>query len=287
MWQALFVVLVSLVSPRLLYASPPCSRIVSLAPSITETLYKLQLGESVVGVTSYDQYPTSVTTKPKIGGFLDPSLEGIAGLYPSIVIGLVEQRDVLKRLEQLGIKTYTVDHRYLTTILQSFTDIASVCEVGDEGNALRREIELMLEHARHKAESFEQKKVLLVVSRDYYASDLREVYVSGKDGIYDSLLPYAGGKNVVTQTYGSVRAVSLEGLYALDPDVIIEVHPPGTRAVVSDSALRAPWEHTGLLRAVREGNLHLLDDDWATIPGPRLTILLQKLLLLLHTEQTQ
>jgi iron complex transport system substrate-binding protein len=285
-WQVLFVVLASFVSSLPVYALDTCGRVVSLAPSITETLYTLQLGASVVGVTSYDRYPAEVVTKTKIGGFLDPSLEGITALRPSIVIGLVEQRDVLKHLEELGIKTYAVDHRYLTTILQSFTDIASVCEVIDAGKTMRSEIEQMLADTRRITESLKRKKVVVVVARDYYAPDLREVYVSGKDGIYDSLLPYAGGENAVTDTYGSARAVSLEGLYALHPDSIIEVLPPGTRQAVGDAALRAPWERSGLLQAVREGNLHLIDDDWATIPGPRLTMLLQKLQSLLHSETT-
>ena len=72
--------------PEQLPSDAPCERIVSTAPSITETLFALGLGERVVGVTRYCRYPAEALAKPKIGGYFDPNFEAIVGLKPDVVI---------------------------------------------------------------------------------------------------------------------------------------------------------------------------------------------------------
>src|SRR5690606_17941429 len=88
-----------------------CARIVSLAPSITETIYDLSLGSNLVGVTRFCKYPKEATLLPQIGGLLDPNIEAIVSLRPTLVVVLTEQSDIANRLKQLGLKTISVEHR--------------------------------------------------------------------------------------------------------------------------------------------------------------------------------
>jgi ABC-type Fe3+-hydroxamate transport system substrate-binding protein len=89
-------------------AVPP-QRIVSLAPSLTETLFALGVGERVVGVTRYCSHPAEALELPKIGGHLDPNFEAIVRLEPDLVVAIPSSRENRIRLEGLGIKVATGD----------------------------------------------------------------------------------------------------------------------------------------------------------------------------------
>src|ERR1044071_6470612 len=81
-------------------------RIVSLAPSVTETVFALGFGNRLVGVTSHCDYPAEAKRLPKIGDFMSPSLEVIAAKQPDLVIGLIGATDPAKaqEIQRLGIK---------------------------------------------------------------------------------------------------------------------------------------------------------------------------------------
>lgn len=265
-------------------AENPCARIISLAPSITETVYELGLWDSLVGVTRYDTYPPAVKEKTVIGGFLDPNLETIISLKPSLVLALTEQRDFVHSLEKLGIKTAIVEHRSIDGILKSFSEIGGLCAVPGRAKELTDEKENYLNAVKARTGTFPQKKVVVIVSRTYDSADLKDLYLSGSDGFYDELLSYAGGRNVFKKMTGSMTGTSVEGLYALDPDYIIELLPPRGSLNIPSERLQMPWMKLSVLRAVRDGHVFLLDDDWATIPGPRMTILLDRFAEILHPE---
>ena len=111
-------------------------RIISLAPSITEVLFKLDLGDNVVGVTRYCDYPPQAEDKPKVGGYFDVNYEMLMSLESDLVILLVEHQDAIVRLEELGIPTLTVNHSRVEGILESITTIAERCGVKGKGKNL-------------------------------------------------------------------------------------------------------------------------------------------------------
>ena len=86
-------------------SAPRSQRIVSLAPSVTETLFALGFGNRVVGVTTYCDYPAEARKLPKIGGFMNPSLEAVAAKRPDFVIGVSSATDPVKarEMERLGL----------------------------------------------------------------------------------------------------------------------------------------------------------------------------------------
>src|ERR1041385_4221449 len=109
------------------------SRIVSLAPSITETVFALRFGNRLVGVTNHCDYPAEAKRLPKIGDFMSPSLEVIAAKQPDLVIGVIGATDPAKaqEIQRLGIKIALVSVTSITEILNSFTRIATLLgEIG-------------------------------------------------------------------------------------------------------------------------------------------------------------
>ncbi len=119
----------------------PPRRIVSLAPSITEVLFKLGLGDRVAGVTRYCDYPPEATEKPVVGGYFDVNYEMLLSLEPDLVVLLVEHQDALVRFEELGIRTLAVNHSRVDEILESITTIAERTGVAEKGKDLRLNLE--------------------------------------------------------------------------------------------------------------------------------------------------
>ena len=105
-------------------ASP--QRVVSLAPSVTETVFALGFGSRVVGVTTYCDYPAAARRLPKIGGFINPSLEAIVDRKPDLVIGVRDTSHPVKtkEIENLGIRVVLISVTSLDEILNSFESIA-------------------------------------------------------------------------------------------------------------------------------------------------------------------
>ena len=106
-------------------------RLISLAPSITETLFALGLGDSVVGDTDYCEYPPEAKLKPHVGPILNPNLERIVALKPDLVLGSPEanRRETADRLGSLGIPLYGVTAHSIGDILRSIEDLGRVLGV--------------------------------------------------------------------------------------------------------------------------------------------------------------
>ncbi len=104
-----------------LLAAAPTSpkRIISTAPSITEMLYALELGDRVVGVTTYCHYPPEVRNKPKIGTYLTPNFETTLALEPDLVVVLKEHRELGEKLRGFGLPVLDLQHNTLEDIYQS------------------------------------------------------------------------------------------------------------------------------------------------------------------------
>ena len=131
-----------------------CRRIVSMAPSITETLFALGLGDRVKGETRDSKYPPAVEQVKKnggdIGGYLDPNFEAILALQPDLVVMLEEQSNWLPAFERLKIETLVVNHQTTDGIIESFRTIGRVCGRGPEGRQMQRDFRSRVDRIRAK-----------------------------------------------------------------------------------------------------------------------------------------
>ena len=253
----------------------PCIRIISLAPSLTESVFALGLGARVVGVSSYDAYPDEVKAIRRVGGLLDPNLELVVMLKPDLVLGLAEQGATLKRIEALGITTLKLDHRSVDGVLRSLELIGSACDAAQMAQALVKRLE---HEVALVAPPFPAKSVrTMVLIANSGASDLRALYVSGRDGFYSDLLRLVGAQNVFESPTGELSGVSAETLLALAPDLILVVGSPTSERTLDKASLLSALRAVPGLKAAREGRVYFLERDYDYIPGPRFVMLLRDL----------
>ena len=181
----------ALLAVSTLVAAP--QRIVSAAPSITETLFALGLGDRVVGVTEYCHYPPEARKKPKIGGFLQQNLEVVVALKPDLVIVEGSVSHLAAQVRPLKIPTLEVDFRTLPGILDSMQKIADAAGVPERGRALRDSIDNSFDSIRRQVASLGRPKLMFVVGRT--PGTLTGLIVVGGKPYLNELIEIGGGVN--------------------------------------------------------------------------------------------
>ncbi len=266
-------------------AAPPHSprRIISLAPSVTETLFALDLGDRVVGVTRYCDFPEAALAKAKVGGFLDPSYEAIVALEPDLVIVQQDSRDAESRLHQLRIATLRVDQHDVNGILASIRTIAAACGEPARGEALGAALFSRLAGIALRTKDRPRPRALVVVGREPGVA-VHNVWVAGRGVFYDEVLELAGGTNAYAGGGGAFPEVSREGLATLDPEVILDVLPEVGRRRLDPAEVQRDWRGLGELRAVRDGRVVVLEQAFMERPGPRVVAMVETVAKALHPE---
>lgn len=271
-------------SSELSASAPPPARIVSLAPSVTEVLFALGLGDRVVGVTSFCRYPAEAARLPQVGGYLDLNLEAIVGLDPDLVVLIQAHNAARARLEALGLPTLQVDQSDLGGILRSIEEIAARCGVAERGGELVAGIRGRLDAVEQRVAGLPRPRTLAVVGREAGSGALATVWVAGTETFYDDVIRLAGGVNAAAPSPVAYPEVSREGLLHIDPDVIVDLLADLDERGVAGEAAAADWQAFPTLRAVRSGRVHVLEHELTVVPGPRVAELVEQVAQVLHPE---
>ena len=206
-------------------AADPPQRIVSLVPSVTETLFAIGAGPQVVGVSSYDREPPEVTNLPRVGALIDPDVERILSLRPDLVIVYASQADLREQMRRAGIQTWPFAHAGLDDVARITTAIGALTGHARRGRRARRVHYRQISDVRAKAAGGTRPGVLLVFGREPLA--LRNIYASGGVGFLHDLIEVAGGTNVFADVRRESVQATTELILARAPDVIIELRPEG------------------------------------------------------------
>lgn len=258
-------------------------RIVSTAPSLTETLFALGAGERVVGVTTWCRFPKEALDKPKIGGFATPSVEAIVALEPDLAVFVAGLRETAASVEAFGVPVEVVDPQDLAGIEDSIQRLAERLGLPERGHALWGEIEKELADVTASVAGRPRRRVLMVVGRS--PGSLSGIYAVGPGSFIGELLDLAGGVNVFADSPVPYAKASLEQILARDPEVIIELvgMSVSTEAFPEQArSIRRLWgEHTSLT-AVREDAVRPVHDDALFHPGPRVGQQARRMAHILH-----
>jgi iron complex transport system substrate-binding protein len=264
--------------------SAPPARIVSLAPSVTEVLFELGLGDRVVGVTRFCDYPKAAKKLPPVGGFFDPNYEAILALKPDLVILLSSGDEIRQRLERLGIATLTLRHETIPDILKSFETVGGACGVEAKAREtverLRRECEAVVKKTAGRPKT----RTLVSVGRDLTAGNLGSVYAAGPGNLYDEIVGMVGGINVLADRKSAYPQVSAEAVLMLKPDVIVELTGELPADGPNPETIARHWRALGDIPAVKNNRVHVLTGNFAVRPGPRYVDIVRKMARLLHPE---
>lgn len=247
-------------------------RIVSMAPSITETLFALNLGKKVVAVSSYCDYPAEAGALPKIGGLLDTSIEQIYSVKPDLVIHLPSQQHTADTLQTMGISTFAVSQNSLKEIRQS------IQKLGRKLNCLSQ-AQTLLESLKIKPikQLSPPPKVLIVISRDTATPGISSAYLASDNTWYGDLVKAAGGENALKHKI-PYPSFSKEGIIQLNPDIIIEIMPQAGKPQITIDKIRSTWANAlPGLNAVKSNQIYLIKALYAVRPGPRYPLLFEEL----------
>jgi iron complex transport system substrate-binding protein len=264
--------------------APPATRIVSLAPSVTETLFALGLGDRVVGVTRFCNYPPEVKTKARIGGFLDPNIEAIVALKPDLLVMLVENRASQPAFEDLNVRMLVVDHRTVEGTLDSITAVGRACGAEARAETMVADLRARIDRVARKTAGLPRPRVLFSISRAPGAGRPEDVYVAGGSPYFASIVKMAGAENVFAAETAVFPVVSTEGILHANPEVIIDMVPLVSSDGRDVESLLADWRQIPEIDAVKHDRVYALDDDFASVPGPRFILLVEKVAAILHPE---
>ena len=264
-------------------SSPP-QRIVSLAPSLTETLFALGVGDRVVGVTRYCSHPPAVRGLPRVGGHLDPNIEAIVSLAPDLVVLIPSGESNARRLQGLGVRVLQVDQHDVASLLDSISVLAAACGVEDRGVLLRADIERRLASIAAAVDGTTPLRTVVAVGHDISGGVVRSVWAAGPDTFYSGVLEIAGGVNAVTGDVVRYPELTREGLMALDPDVVLDVVAGVEERRRELDEIASGWRGLTELRAVREDRVRVLEGDLMVVPGPRLPEMVREVAKALHPE---
>ncbi len=258
-------------------------RLISLAPSVTEVLFSLGLGDKVQGVTQYCNYPESARLKPRIGGYFNPSYEAILARKPDLVICLNEHEKEVAELEKLGLSVLVLDHRSVNGILQSISEVGIRCGAHQQAEDLVASLTARLNAIKAGTAGLPKPGVLVSIGRNMGTATLKDVHVAGPPTIYNELIEYAGGVNVVQEKRRAYPIFSAEGMMQLNPQVILDMVTEVDESKVA--SLMAEWQVLGdRVKAVSDDRVHILTGDHVTVPGPRFILLLEDMVKAIHPQ---
>jgi len=257
----------------------PATRIISLAPSLTETIYALNLQDHLVGDTDFCNYPPDAQKKPKVGGGINPNLEEIVALHPDLVLvtNSFNRLDTVRALDSLGIPSYDVDPHTVDEIIISTEKLADVLGAAEAGKSLAGSLQNRLEVLKTKLESVPPTRVLFVV----WTEPLMSV---GKGTFVADALRKAGANSIVDSSKDWPQ-MNLEEVVHLQPDFLIfpETHSDAGAHDFDALALKPGWR---LLDAVHNRKYAVVSD--AVIrPAPRIVSVIEDLAHQLHPAAFQ
>ncbi len=264
---------------RLVRLGPPPRRIVSLAPNITEILFALGLGESVVGVTRYCDFPPEAARKTKIGGWNDPDLERIRSLEPDLVLAYRgNPLDIVRRIWESGMTVFVLDEGRTTSDLPDMIKrIGLVTRREKEADFLADTLRLKEDRLKVKLNGVPTIRVVLILKGE-------GLWTCGSQSFVHDLLVKAAAVNCASDIPRPWAPLSVEALLRLGPEVLILVagnrgeFDALQRELRSDPRLRS-------LKAVRSRRFVFLDENLISRFGPRLADALEQLARGLHPER--
>jgi len=233
-------------------------RIVSLLPSLTESLCALDACERIVGVDEFSNHPARVAALPKLGRTFAPLVEATVWLRPDVVL-MAYSAPVIAQLERFGIPVLALDANDMAQLEQVLHKLDQMLQV-QRANALL---------ARMQAEVDQQAKALAAQApagqKVYFEVDATP-YAAGPDSFIGQLLQRLGARNVLPQNLGPFPRITPEYVLRQQPELII--HTPQTPS--ASFATRPGWSRMPAVRSGRICALDLVETDVVSRPGPRL-----------------
>ena len=254
----------------------PVRRIISLAPSLTETVFALGAGDRLAGDTDYCDYPAAAVSKPKVGGVINPSIEKIVALHPDLVLVAksINRRETVLALEQLGMAAYVTDPHSVEGVLASVARLGEIIGAGEAGHQLHSGLRERLNVLKRHIGGLTPRRVLFIVWLD-------PLITAGRETFLTDALRWAGAESVI-QSSQDWPQTSLEEIVRLQPEYLVFASAHAESAARDFEALAElpGWRN---LEAVQNKRVAIISDA-VNHPSPRLVDAVEQLARQLHPE---
>jgi len=194
----------------------PVQRVVTLAPSLTDVVLALESREQLVGVSRFDERP-EVKTLPRVGGFVDPSVEAVLALRPGLV--LVQpgpgNRSPVEKLASLGTPVLALPLHTVEDVFRAITETGRVLGKEPQARHQVQALQKAREAIRQRAAGLPRKQVLVVYG-------FTPLIVAGPGSFADELLSDVGAGNAASMARVPFASYSTEALLAQPPDLILD-----------------------------------------------------------------
>ncbi len=252
-------------------------KIVSLAPNNTEVLFALGLGDKVVGVTSYCDYPEEAKTKEVVGDFQGNNLEKIIELEPDLVLiygsGNEEENKVLN---DAGIKVLGFMPETIESVMKDIETVGKAAGKSKEAAEIIQAMNNKKEEIINKVKGQEEVKVFYEIWHD-------PLMAAGKGSFMDELIALAGGKNIAEDAEGAYPQYDLEQLVERDPEIYLAAQDMPDKTVESIKA-RPGFDS---ISAIKNDRVYVFEGNEANLvsrPGPRIIETLEVIAKAIHPE---
>ena len=249
-------------------------RIVSLSPGGTETLYVLGLGNEIVGVSDFCNYPVDfVEGKPKMGGYSSPNIEKIQSVSPHVVLlTTVVPIQIKNQFDRLGIAMFVTEPK---SFAQFLTLIAQMGKMFGRDREAQKLILSMQKEAGEITQTIQRKSLAPV--KTFVEIFYNPYFAAGRNTLPGDIVTLAGGE-VVPKTSKDYPRLSEEKLLVLNPEAIILGH-----ITHMESFLEIHRNISGI-KAIRNNKIFTPDPDEFLRPGPRVVKSLREIARFLHPE---
>ncbi len=259
----------------------PATRIVSLAPSNTEALFALGVGDHLVGRDTYSDYPPEALDIENIGDpYASVNTEGIVTLEPDLVLaGGITSPDTVQQLADLGLTVYSTRvNTGLDDIYTDLLDIGTLTGRATEAQALVDDLKSRVEAVTAKTSTVTERPVVFY---ELDATEPSKPWTPGPNTFMSQLIALAGGVNAGDIAADQYAQLSLEQLVTQDPAIIVLGSATYGGQTPELVAQRAGWES---IAAVENGAVYTFDDNLVSRPGPRVVEGLEALARLIHPD---
>lgn len=257
----------------------PPERIVSLVPSVTETIYALGGEARLVGRTDFCDYPPAARLKPSVGGMVNPSLETLVALKPDLVVATDEgnREETFHQLRRLGIPTYLVHGNRVADVLDLVRRVGALLGREDAVAALADTLARRIDAVRRAVAPYPRVRVLYVLWPD-------PLIVPGRASMLTELIELAGGESITAGDGQAYPRFSLEAAVARAPEVIILADHATAGGSTAGRPAPEKWRQLTSVPAIRSGRLHSIDLSILHRYGPRVPEGLETLARIIHPE---
>lgn len=255
-------------------------RIVSLAPSNTEILYALGLGDKLVGDTQYCDYPADALNKEKVGGYSDIDIEKVISLQPDLILAEdIHKQEIIPALERLGFTCFALVPHNLDEIMDSILTIGKLTGTTDKAQEIVSDMQQRIQYITDRTSGLsatEKPGVLYVIWHE-------PVMSVGSDTPINEMITQAGGISIVDPRLTGFPTLSLEEIIDADPDIIVvnvESYEGG------DVALKAVLAEPRFkpVAALVNGRVYGINASLTNRPVPRIIDGFEWLAAIIHPE---